>query len=243
LQNSSRNLSIAIITNILTKSFYIFYILIKGGEAMGMFGFGKGAKKKDAQAQRLLNRNLTANQFINVKDIDGSIVYTKDNKLYTYIKIKPMSLELMSEQEQKLRGKQFTAEFSAIKNQYKFFSISRPVDVSFMLDNLNGKHSQAQELKRKEVIRNKIAEINRFAMGGEILEHNFFMVLWVAGRKDAQKELLKMANDIIGCFKACRMEVSLCKQSEIIKLFNLFANPNYAHLEDADINEHIPFVG
>jgi len=80
-------------------------------------------------------------------------------------------------------------------------------------------------------------------MGGDILEHNFFMVLWVANKKDAQKELLKLAAEAIGRFKACRMDVSLCNESEIVKLFNLFANPSYAHLEDADIGEHIPFVG
>jgi len=202
----------------------------------------KSSKKKDPAAEKQLQKNLTANEFVNVKDIDGTIVYSKDNRLYAYIKIKPFSLELLSEDEQKLRGRQFTAEFSAITKSYKFFSISRPVDVSFMLDNLTRINSETHDIKRKELIRNKLAEINQFAMGGDILEHNFFMVLWVTNKKDAQKELLKLAAEVIGRFKSCRMEVSLCNEGEIVKLFNLFANPNYAHLEDADIGEYIPFV-
>lgn len=200
-------------------------------------------KKKDNAAQAELQKNITANTFINVKDIDGSIVYSKDNKLYAYIAIKPFSLELLSEEEQRLRGRQFTAEFSGIACTYKFFSISRPVDVSFMLDNLTSINSNTHNRVRKEMIRYKMAEINQFAMSGEILEHNFFMVLWVSNSKDAQKELLKLAADVIGRFKACRMEVALCQKNDIIKLFNLFANPNYAHLEDVDIEEHIPFIG
>jgi len=199
-------------------------------------------KKKDATIEAQLQRNLTANDFVNVKDIDGSIVHSKDNKLFAYIKINPLSLELLSEEEQKLRGRQFTAEFSAISRRYKFFFLSRPVDVSFMLDNYSRIEAEANNPIRKKLLRNKKMEVNQFAISGEVLEHNFFLVLWMQNRKDAQKELLKLAVEVIGRFKACRMEVSLCNENEIIKMFNLFANPNYAHLEDADINEYIPFV-
>jgi len=199
-------------------------------------------KKKDSEAEKQLEKSLTANAFVNVKDIVGTTVYSKDGKLYAYIKIKALSLELLSEEEQRIRGQQFTAEFSAITKSYKFFSISRPVDVSFMLDNLNSINSKTHDMKRKALIRNKILEINQFAMSGDILEHNFYMVLWVADKKDAKKELHKLAGEIISKFKACQMEVNLCNDGEIIKLFNLFANPNYAHLEGTDIEEHIPFV-
>ena len=206
-----------------------------------MFNLGK-SKQKDTEAQKLLNRNLTANQFINVKDIDGNFVYTKDGRIFCYIKISPLSLELMSEQEQRLRGKMFTAEFSAIKHPYKFLSLSRPVDISFMIDNYTKKLNETDNMKRREILSNKISEVNTFAINGEIIEHQYFMVLSVTNKKDGQRELLKMANEAISHFKACRMDVSLCKQNEIIKLFNLFANPNYAHLEDEDIGEYIPFV-
>lgn len=207
-----------------------------------MFGFLR-KKKKDEQAEAQLKKTLTANDFVNVKDVDGTIVFTKDNKLYSYIKIKPFSLELLSEEEQRLRGRQFTAEFSAINRAYKFFSISRPVDVTFMLDNLTQLNAQTDDPKRKELIRHKIAEINQFALSGDILEHQFFLVLWVQNKKDAQKELLKLSAEVMSRFKACGVDVSLCNEKEIIKLFNLFANPNYAHLEDADVEEYIPFVG
>jgi len=206
---------------------------------LGFLGFGK---KKDADAEKQFQKNLTANEFINVRDIDGCVVHTKDNKLFAYIKIKPFSLELLSEEEQRLRGKQYTAEFSAITKQYKFFSLSRPVNVSFILDNLAAKNAEAYNMKRKELIRNEIAEVNHYAMSGDILEHNFFIVLWVNNKQNAQKELLKLAADVMERFKACKTEVSLCSESDIIMLFNLFANPNYAHLEDDDIKEHIPFV-
>ena len=110
---------------------------------MNFFNF-LTSKNNNTTIQKQLQKSLTANEFINVKDIEGNIVYTKDNKLYAYIKIKPFSLELLSEEEQRRMGRRFTAEFSAIKRAYKFFSISRPVDVSFMLDNLNKIYTNLQ---------------------------------------------------------------------------------------------------
>jgi len=209
---------------------------------MNFFNFLTG-KNNNTTIQKQLQKSLTANEFINVKDIEGNIVYTKDNKLYAYIKIKPFSLELLSEEEQRRMGRRFTAEFSAIKRAYKFFSISRPVDVSFMLDNLNKIYTRTQHIKRKELIRNKMSEINQIAMSSEVLEHNFYMVLWVSNKKDAPKELLKLATEAISCFRTCQMEVTLCNEGDIKMLFNLFANPNYAHLENTDTEEYIPFVG
>jgi len=198
-------------------------------------------KKADAATQAQLEKNLTANELINVRDIEGSIVYTKDDKLYSYVNIMPLSLELLSEEERILKARQFTAEFSAIPRTFKFLTMSRPVDVSFMLDNLADVNGKTQNLKRKEMIRNKMAEINRFPMSGDTLEHNFFMAIWVQNKKDGQKELLKFAADVISRFKSCGIEVSLCQKEDIIRLFNLFANPNYVHLEDVDIEEHVPF--
>lgn len=200
------------------------------------------SKKNDEETKIKLSRTVTANEFVNIKDIKNDIVYTKDNRLFVYLKIQPISLELLSRKEQKARGKQFSSEFSAIKRKYRLFSISRPVDVSFMLDNLKRLQNETTNRKRKEVIKNKIMEVNKFALSGEILEHQFFMILWLDYKKDAERELLKQSNEIMARFKACEMEVSLCKKGEIIKLLNLFANPTYAHLEDDDIEENIPFV-
>ena len=92
-------------------------------------------RKEDAEAKTRLQRNMTANEFINVKDIKDDIVFTKDNYVFAYLKIQPISRELLSPREDMILGKQFSSEFSAIKCLYKFLSVSRPVDVTYMLDN------------------------------------------------------------------------------------------------------------
>lgn len=111
-----------------------------------------------------------------------------------------------------------------------------------MLDNLKRLQAETTDRKRKEVLNNKIHEVNQFALSGEIIENQFFMILWVTNKKDAERELLKQVNEIMARFKACEMEVTICGKGEIVKLLNLFANPNYAHLENEDYEDYIPFV-
>lgn len=208
-----------------------------------MFNKIKGIFKKESEESQIrLRRNMTANEFINVADIKDDIVYTKDNHAFVYLKIQPLSRELLSPREDKILGKQFSSEFSAIKCLYKFLSVSRPVDVTYMLDNFQHMKSEALERKRKEILTQKIREINQFAMSGEVLEHQFYLILWEEKKKNIERDLLKQANEIIARFKSCGTDVTLCKNGDIVKLFNLFANPNYAHLESAEYMDYIPFA-
>jgi len=204
--------------------------------------FMKIFRKESEESKIRLKRNMTANDFINVRDIKDDIVYTKDNNVFVYLKIQPISRELLSPREGRLLGKQFSSELSAVKCFYKFLSVSRPVDVAFMLDNFQNMKQSATERKRKEILSQRIKELNQFAMSGEVLEHQFYLILWQENKKNTEREILKQANEIISRFKTCGANVSICKESDIVKLFNLFANPNYAHLENAEYLDYVPFV-
>ncbi|MDR2903668.1 MAG: hypothetical protein LBU77_04105, partial [Clostridiales bacterium] len=87
-------------------------------------------KKKDPQAIERLRKIQTANDFVNVKDVRGSVLYSKDGLIFAFLRIQPISLDLLSPCEQAKKIKNFAAEFSAEKKGFKFFSISRPVDIS-----------------------------------------------------------------------------------------------------------------
>ncbi|MCL1935031.1 MAG: hypothetical protein FWF57_01420 [Defluviitaleaceae bacterium] len=201
-------------------------------------------EKKNKEEETRLRRNITANEFINIKDIKDSIVYSRDNHIHAYIKISPMSLELLSNTKQKIEGKKFTVQFSSSEVMYKFITLSRPVDVSFMIEHYTNKLNGTNDNIRKKLLVNKIKELNDIAISGDILEHQFYLHLWNEYKKDkdSEKDLLRQANEFLGKFSNLKLEAKLCTRSDIVKLYNLFSNPNYAHLEDEDIEEYIPFV-
>lgn len=200
-------------------------------------------KKQDEETRKRLARNMTANEFVNVKDIRDGVLYSKDDYLFSYLRIEPISLELLTPREQRAKGKQFSAEFSAIKTPYKFFSLSRPVDVSFMIDNFKNLQIGETDRKRRELMNEKIKEINAFTYSGEIIEHQFYMVIWAKNGKHAERDVHKLTNEVMARFKSLEMVVTPCKDGEIAKLLNQFANPSYAHLENEEYKEYIPFVG
>ena len=47
---------------------------------------------------------ITANKFLNIKDIQGNFLYTIDGKVLAYLKIYPKNCKLISKEEQKNRS-------------------------------------------------------------------------------------------------------------------------------------------
>lgn len=202
--------------------------------------FGGGAAADEEQARRA----LTANEFVNVKDVRGPVLYSKDGLIFAYLKITPISLELLSPREQFKKIRSFAAEFSSERKPFKFFSISRPVDISGLSAWLGTLLRETDNPIRKELILDEMREISAFAVTGEIIERQFFLIIWehAGNAVDGEKELLRRANDLENKFSSCEMIAELCGQETVIRLLNLFANPNYAHLEDSSVSPTIPFI-
>jgi len=199
-------------------------------------------KSKDPAAEKQLARIMTANELINVKDIENGILYTRDNHIYAFIRIKPISLELLSPAEQKIKKDKLTAELAGINELQKILVIPRPVDISPMLDWLQHRYRETGSQHIREIIKSEIQDANDVALSGETLEQNHFLILSRPAKRDAEKDLLKAASNMVGIYNICGIEAHLCKNDEIIKMLHLFFNPTYSYLEDEDINEYIPFT-
>ena len=201
-----------------------------------------GGKKKDALATERLRKLQTANEFVNVKDVRGPTLYGKDGYLFAYLRIQPISLDLLSPREKDKKIKAFAAEFSSEKKGFKFFSISRPVDISGLSSRLTRLLSEATDPAQKDLLNHEIREVSAFALTGEVTERQFYLILWETASNDGEKELLRRARELENRFSGCEIVAELCDQGTVIRLLNLFANPNYAHLEDDDVNPAIPFI-
>ena len=164
-------------------------------------------KKKDPNALLKQARLTTANEFINVRDVQGQVLYGKDGSLLAFLRIQPISLDLLSPREKEAKIRNFAAEFSAEKKGYKFFSVSRPVDISMLVSRLEGLLAEATDPTLKEMLNAEMAEIFSFAMTGEVTERQFYLVIWeTAGR---EKELLKRAHELVGRFDSCEIATEL----------------------------------
>jgi len=187
-------------------------------------------------------RGQTAQEFINVRDIKGKILFTKDNQLFAYIKIHPISLELLSRKEKEQISRQLTTELSTEGKPFKFFAISRPIDISALINDLQDTYSGSNDLIQKRLLKESVKTIHEFATTGEVVERQFYVIIWQKSGEDAQRELLKRAGELAGKFEACNIRAEVCEQSQIVQLCNLFANPSFGYAEDSDITPTVPLL-
>lgn len=106
----------------------------------------------------------TANEFINVKDIRDKYLYTRDNKIMMYIKVSPISIDLLSSREKKGLTKQLTAELSGEQKPFKFLAVSRPVDISPLINDYSQLMVSTSNQKQKELLRNEILQLKKFVL-------------------------------------------------------------------------------
>ncbi|MEK4454039.1 hypothetical protein [Paenibacillus sp. FSL L8-0506] len=181
-----------------------------------------------------------AQQFVNVQDIRGNFLYTQDGWLLCYLRIFPISLDLLSASEKKLLIQKLTAELSSIRFPFKFLAVSRPVDISPLISEL-ASILRAADPKQKELLRQEIAEMNNLALSGEVVERQFYLTLWQR-QENGERDLLEKAKRLVQHFEDGQVQAHVLKQHEIVQLCNLVNNPAYTHLEDAEAKATIPFL-
>ena len=220
--------------------FPIVMILICAALGGGTFLFIKLSKNKH-RAIQATGAGQTANEFVNVKDIKGKFLYTRDGLALCYLRISPISIDLFSKTEKSIIIRQLTASMSSIQYPFKFIAVSRPVDITPLIAELSETLMNCDP-KQKELLKQEIVEMTTFALSGEVVERQFYVVLWDKAYEGAEKDLLVKAKEFSCNFTDNGVGCELLEQQDIVRLCNLVNNPAYIHLEDTDFVANIPIL-
>jgi hypothetical protein len=183
----------------------------------------------------------SANEFINVKDICGNFLYTRDNLILCYLKLTPISIDLYSKTEKRNLVRTLTAEMSATQFPFKFIAVSRPIDISPLLTELNSLR-MTSDAKQRELLRAEMSEMSDYAMSGDIVERQFYIVLWDKAIEGAERELMGRARLMAENFAGSRISSEILQQKDIVRLCNIVNNPSYTHIEDNTFEAAIPLI-
>ena len=211
---------------------------VLGGSA---FLFIKISEKKKNQILQVDEQQKTANEFVNVKDIKGKFLHTRDDLILCYMKINPISIDLFSKSEKGIIIKQLTANMSSIQYPFKFIAVSRPVDISPLIEELS-ELLTTSDSKQKELLKQEIIEMSTFALSGEVVERQFYVVIWDKTEAGAERDLLMKAKEFASNFTDNGIGCDILEQQDIVRLCNLINNPAYMHLEDTCIDPSIPIL-
>lgn len=208
--------------------------LLGGGAAFFFLRHGKRRSKETADLAA-----QTAQQFVNVRDIQSHFLYTMDGWMLCYLRIFPISLDLLSLTEKRLLIRKLTAELSSIRFPFKFLAVSRPVDISPLINDLSSLLPTADPTQ-KEVLRQEVLEMNTLALSGEVVERQFYLALWQRQDAGGERDLLDKAKRLAQHFEDAQVQAHLLKQQEIVRLCNLVNNPAYTHLDLDEPESTIP---
>lgn len=173
------------------------------------------------------NKENTAQDFINIVDIKDNFLYTRDGYITSYFRIQPISIELLSAKEKENLCNMLTAELSSINEPFKFLAVSRPVDISGLLEEYTELLHNSKDHIQKELLRKEVYEMNDYALSGEVVERQFYIMLWQKHSEGIENDLLKRTMDFMRCFDSCGINCTLLEEGEIVGLCSLVNNSIY----------------
>ncbi|MEG2235148.1 MAG: hypothetical protein RR144_01720 [Clostridia bacterium] len=204
----------------------------------GMMGaildFLKGIKKQKEEAN--------CNEEVNILDVRNNFIYTRDNLVIGILKINSINIQLFSDKELEQKVQEMTTELSSVDMEFKLFSISRPVDVTGLVDELRERLNNTGNVKIKMLLKKNIAETIKLTLTGEVVERQNFMILFENYNENAEKDLQKRQMDIVNKYENCDIKVEILDEANLIQLCNSFLNINFAFKEDTEYEEKVPFL-
>jgi len=196
-------------------------------------------KKKEKISSEELQRQTrerTANQWMPISDIDGSIVYRKDGCLVGMLRVQPLNIDLLSDRERRSKVSTFTEELNGEKDHLQIFCIGRPVDLNNYLDWLQNKAKQETDYTRKRLLNNFVKEATYKASSGDTIERRFYIVISKQNENKAAADLLNRLSELRRKLSTVGLISNICKDDELLDVYSLFSHPIQASFERASLD-------
>lgn len=181
------------------------------------------------------NKELTVNDFVEVKDIKNGFLYRKDGYILKFLRIFPFNINLKSNDELAKITNILASGFRGSKREFTFMSYSREVDLDSYKMFVAGKLSEEiSDPLRKMTLQEMNLEANVLGSNGENYEHQFYFKIWEKQKKEnyfVEVELNERMNEYSMVFQNAGMTTKILTDIEIIKLCNLFNNSTQAPYE------------
>jgi|LGOV01.1.fsa_nt_gb hypothetical protein len=186
--------------------------------------------------------NKNVHDLINTGDIKGNFLYSDDHKIFAYFRVDPISVNLYSQREKKQLCQKLSSQLSSEQRPFKFLAVSRPVDISPLISEYSQILTHSSNKVVKDILKNEIKVVHDLSSSGDVVQRQFYFMLWETYEEGIEADLLKRINDFKNKFVTCRLSGEVLKQQEIVRLCNLINNPAYVHIEDMNADASIATI-
>ena len=188
----------------------------------------------------LSNKNdISLNEFLNIADItEEGYVITIDGYILMFLNVKPQNFDLLSEQELENKMNYMSVEFSNEQYPYKILIMPKILDIS---DNIKEQETLKQMINNDkfiQIINNRIQFLLNLVTNKEIIENEFYLIIWEKETEKSKIELQKRANNWMNRLRNCELKSEILSKDDIIYLIKFFNLQAYKD-EGNDYGNHI----
>ena len=188
----------------------------------------------------LSNKNdISLNEFLNIADItEEGYAITIDGYILMFLNIKPQNFDLLSEQELENKMNYMSVEFSNEQYPYKILIMPKILDIS---DNIKEQETLKQMINNDkfiQIINNRIQFLLNLVTNKEIIENEFYLIIWEKETEKSKIELQKRANNWMNRLRNCELKSEILSKDDIIYLIKFFNLQAYKD-EGNDYGNHI----
>lgn len=199
-----------------------------------------GSKPKKPK-EKSNKKQLTTNEYVNVADVRGPYLYTKDGLIWQYLKVQPISTALMNDDEKADLTMRMTRDLSPLKVPFKILFLTRPTDVRRIIEYYENIKTNTVNPKRRENLTKTIRYFSGLSTGNGVLERQTFIALWSKPKQkedDIAAKTLEFRNALLNCGVSC----SICDETDILNMLGLFYNPVFTLGTEIDTTPRITIM-
>ena len=184
--------------------------------------------------------DISANRFLNIRDIQRNFVYTIDNKVLAYIKIYPKNCKLMSKEEQVGHAKTITKNFASELRPFKIYMTNRPVDLQKNQDFQARLMDSEKNALKFSLLDKRTRSFGILSTTGKALETEIYIIIWENDSDTVEQDLIKRLNEMKMKLTNSGYKTEILDEKLLIQLVNSFTNPDNAYIENQRyLDEHI----
>lgn len=189
----------------------------------------------------LRNKDVSLNEFLNIKDIPKGKNYliTQDGNVILFIKVSPINVDLLSDDELTSKMDLMSIEFANEQYPYKIVVIPRAVDISEHIHEQQVLKNNCENEIDKKIVENRIIFTSNLVANKDIIENEFYILIWTKNTEDAEIEINKRANNWVSRLRNCEIKSEILKEKDIIFLAKSFTIPEFARKEGTDYRDNI----
>ena len=187
------------------------------------------------------NNTISLNEFLNIKDIpqDKNYISTLDGNIILFIRVNPINIDLLSEEELISKMDLMSIEFANEQLPYKILVIPRTVDISEHIHEQEILKNNCEDEISKKIVENRIKFTSNLVVNKDIIENEFYILIWTKNTEDAEIDINKKANNWVSRLRNCEIKSEILKEKDIILLVKSFTIPEFARKEGTNYRDNI----